>query len=113
FLVYLLCSFSLPYRSHRVLLSFPTRRSSDLLGLGRDGGLIGRGVSGLGGGHRVPSSGGAPRGAPSHSGDQSSRLGSRLLTLPARSEEHTSELQSRFDLVCRLLLEKKNPTVII
>src|SRR5207249_9544973 len=24
-----------------------------------------------------------------------------------RSEEHTSELQSRFDLVCRLLLEKK------
>src|SRR5699024_11378565 len=27
-----------------------------------------------------------------------------------RSEEHTSELQSRFDLVCRLLLEKKNHT---
>src|SRR5207249_10546586 len=26
---------------------------------------------------------------------------------PLRSEEHTSELQSRFDLVCRLLLEKK------
>src|SRR5699024_12567727 len=26
---------------------------------------------------------------------------------PFRSEEHTSELQSRFDLVCRLLLEKK------
>src|SRR5206468_7518810 len=26
----------------------------------------------------------------------------------ARSEEHTSELQSRSDLVCRLLLEKKN-----
>src|SRR5207249_9281178 len=25
-----------------------------------------------------------------------------------RSEEHTSELQSRFDLVCRLLLETKN-----
>src|SRR5437868_10595773 len=30
------------------------------------------------------------------------------LILPGgRSEEHTSELQSRFDLVCRLLLEKK------
>src|SRR5699024_12091932 len=29
-----------------------------------------------------------------------------------RSEEHTSELQSRFDLVCRLLLEKKQMTVI-
>src|SRR2546428_3426949 len=28
--------------------------------------------------------------------------------LAARSEEHTSELQSRSDLVCRLLLEKKN-----
>src|SRR5699024_11368128 len=28
-------------------------------------------------------------------------------TLMIRSEEHTSELQSRFDLVCRLLLEKK------
>src|SRR5699024_11351144 len=26
---------------------------------------------------------------------------------PLRSEEHTSELQSRFELVCRLLLEKK------
>src|SRR5437773_6061722 len=26
---------------------------------------------------------------------------------PARSEEHTSELQSHHDLVCRLLLEKK------
>src|SRR5699024_12154179 len=30
--------------------------------------------------------------------------------LQSRSEEHTSELQSRFDLVCRLLLEKKNMT---
>src|SRR5438094_6012125 len=29
-------------------------------------------------------------------------------SLPARSEEHTSELQSPYDLVCRLLLEKKN-----
>src|SRR5690349_23704226 len=28
----------------------------------------------------------------------------------SRSEEHTSELQSRRDLVCRLLLEKKNNT---
>src|SRR2546422_3334710 len=30
--------------------------------------------------------------------------------LPARSEEHTSELQSRLHLVCRLLLEKKKKT---
>src|SRR5699024_11430498 len=37
-------------------------------------------------------------------------LARRPLPDPARirsSEEHTSELQSRFDLVCRLLLEKK------
>src|SRR5699024_12553545 len=32
----------------------------------------------------------------------------KLIFRGARSEEHTSELQSRFDLVCRLLLEKKN-----
>src|SRR2546422_7144431 len=30
-----------------------------------------------------------------------------ILPLKARSEEHTSELQSRLHLVCRLLLEKK------
>src|SRR2546421_5844968 len=33
--------------------------------------------------------------------------GSVLAAHVARSEEHTSELQSRSDLVCRLLLEKK------
>src|SRR5438067_10071013 len=32
---------------------------------------------------------------------------------PPRSEEHTSELQSRFDLVCRLLLEKKKKQICI
>src|SRR5699024_11722651 len=31
----------------------------------------------------------------------------RVSRITKRSEEHTSELQSRFDLVCRLLLEKK------
>src|SRR5438034_6148617 len=31
-----------------------------------------------------------------------------LTRVAARSEEHTSELQSHSDLVCRLLLEKKN-----
>src|SRR3712207_6846848 len=46
------------------------------------------------------------------------RPGSRQNSLPAvsRSEEHTSELQSRQYLVCRLLLEKKilrrNPAVV-
>src|SRR2546428_4916916 len=33
-----------------------------------------------------------------------------LEDVPRRSEEHTSELQSRSDLVCRLLLEKKKKT---
>src|SRR3712207_8074309 len=41
------------------------------------------------------------------SGDQWSILGIRLRK---RSEEHTSELQSRQYLVCRLLLEQKNET---
>src|SRR5687768_18220409 len=35
--------------------------------------------------------------------------GTRELAQPPRSEEHTSELQSRLHLVCRLLLEKKTP----
>src|SRR5947207_11235182 len=35
-----------------------------------------------------------------------------LGTLEIRSEEHTSELQSHSDLVCRLLLEKKKKTVL-
>src|SRR5690625_5723180 len=36
-------------------------------------------------------------------------VGPGTVTLEARSEEHTSELQSRGQLVCRLPLEKKNP----
>src|SRR6266568_5763564 len=32
---------------------------------------------------------------------------------PARSEEHTSELQSQFQLVCRLLLEQKTPFLLL
>src|SRR5699024_12483965 len=38
-----------------------------------------------------------------------STLSTSSLSVPSiqRSEEHTSELQSRFDLVCRLLLEQK------
>src|SRR5699024_11816252 len=46
------------------------------------------------------STSGMPR--PSISSGDSERASSAV-----RSEEHTSELQSRFDLVCRLLLEKK------
>src|SRR5437868_7346812 len=36
---------------------------------------------------------------------------SGALASAIRSEEHTSELQSRFDLVCRLLLEKKKKKI--
>src|SRR3712207_8790313 len=47
------------------------------------------------------------RAAPRHAGG-----GGWLLLARSRSEEHTSELQSRQYLVCRLLLEKKNTTII-
>src|SRR2546427_5017225 len=36
-----------------------------------------------------------------------SRVSARSCTFESRSEEHTSELQSQSNLVCRLLLEKK------
>src|SRR5690242_21896294 len=79
---------------HRDLHSFPTRRSSDLtdrrfeqfgeavLLKAHDAGATAR--------HQRP---GAHQ-----------RRGQRVTT---RSEEHTSELQSHVNLVCRLLLEKK------
>src|SRR5438105_11916015 len=56
------------------------------------------------------------RGSPARRGELGSRaVGGEHLTMRGkgvrdgrpRSEEHTSELQSRVDLVCRLLLEKK------
>src|SRR3712207_8687166 len=43
-----------------------------------------------------------------HAWARSGRVASRQNEEPARSEEHTSELQSRQYIVCRLLLEKKN-----
>src|SRR5438445_5170193 len=46
------------------------------------------------------------RANPDHVDQQLGRCGGRR---NQRSEEHTSELQSRQYLVCRLLLEKKNP----
>src|SRR2546422_3199733 len=41
--------------------------------------------------------------------DRASRCSCARTPLTPRSEEHTSELQSRLHLVCRLLLEKKKP----
>src|SRR5438309_11910697 len=58
---------------------------------------------------RSRTSGGVPRGA--RQAGSAPRLPARPGPRPscrgARSEEHTSELQSQFHLVCRLLLEKK------
>src|SRR5206468_13028218 len=70
-------------------------------------------------GHRLQGKRGLapPSGRPDsrrHRGGRAALLRARRVRLPlrqaaggARSEEHTSELQSRSDLVCRLLLEKK------
>src|SRR5687768_18106658 len=43
-----------------------------------------------------------------HGGVRVGSLAAPLSAVQVRSEEHTSELQSRLHLVCRLLLEKKN-----
>src|SRR5690349_23440287 len=45
-------------------------------------------------------------------GDLGQLLRRGMVPMTKRSEEHTSELQSRRDLVCRLLLEKKKKKVI-
>src|SRR5471032_3460770 len=48
------------------------------------------------------------RSPPRGPGPRRSRRRGRSTRRTPRSEEHTSELQSHHDLVCRLLLEKKN-----
>src|SRR5207247_4165164 len=82
---------------HLDLHSFPTRRSSDLhepacTGSGANRGHPFRRRKTPG--RALPGLAGTPRFSDSRRADE-------------RSEEHTSELQSRVDLVCRLLLEKK------
>src|SRR5699024_11545801 len=79
---------------HRYLLSFPTRRSSDLHG--RTELVIP--------GSRIP---GIVLAVLFTGITATSALSVLIPAVASRSEEHTSELQSRFDLVCRLLLEKK------
>src|SRR5438874_10755861 len=51
--------------------------------------------------------GGRRRAAPRARSAPARRAGAGCARRAGRSEEHTSELQSRRDLVCRLLLEKK------
>src|SRR5690606_41923089 len=90
------------YVSHRDLDSFPTRRSSDLLEV----------QVALGGRAVVDIQPQVVRRRVHH--PPAVQLGFRVIgrghdsPLAKRSEEHTSELQSRENLVCRLLLEKKN-----
>src|SRR5205085_4293191 len=102
-----------PHRTHPHLHSFPTRRSSDLSHSAFPK------SSGWGdSGRAAPSPGRKGRIAPS---SWVSRRGATLRRTPrrpsvrfhrtdrvgkGRSEEHTSELQSQSNLVCRLLLEK-------
>src|SRR5688572_20422072 len=79
--------------AHRHLHSFPTRRSSDLRAEGASADRRAR-AGQLPRDRRAVEPAGVRRG------------------VLVRSEEHTSELQSQSNLVCRLLLEKKKPTAI-
>src|SRR5262249_62088146 len=91
--------------AHRDLPSFPTRRSSDL----------GPPTLDFQGGHAIacppPWRAASPviLHGPRFPPGRWPRVGGAL----SRSEEHTSELQSLTNLVCRLLLEKKNITAYI
>src|SRR5207249_12289269 len=97
--------FSSYYRAPRHLHSFPTRRSSDLA---RPVLRKAEGVQAADHVERVLEGGRAKRANAARLRHRLSlRQGAEGASEP-RSEEHTSELQSRFDLVCRLLLEKKN-----
>src|SRR5689334_24765808 len=89
--------FSSGYVDPRDLHSFPTRRSSDL-GIGNHGS---RAV-----GHRTRNASGIGLSAEQARRERAEQTDARVSDCH-RSEEHTSELQSQFHLVCRLLLEKK------
>src|SRR5437773_5274937 len=81
---------------HRALHSFPTRRSSD---------LIWEASQRFGFDRQAMEVDYLQTGASLQSGENREEV--VLIAALQRSEEHTSELQSHHDLVCRLLLEKK------
>src|SRR5207249_12225447 len=90
--------------------SFPTRRSSDLSGLSHPAARLLHGARVRrqhGAAVRPVLEGLEPSHQPALARHPQDGAGGR------RSEEHTSELQSRFDLVCRLLLEKKKNKNIV
>src|SRR5262245_64923288 len=92
--------YSLP--AHRDLHSFPTRRSSDLGRQHPDRRRARRRNPARDGEHQRVAPAVARRQAEDSRPDQPAA---------ARSEEHTSELQSLRHLVCRLLLEKKKKKI--
>src|SRR5206468_13122863 len=101
------------FSAHRYLHSFPTRRSSDLevpgAGAAAPAAIGGRAGSRRGAPIAPQPTSSWPRVRASEANACTSvRSASCHSTFRpgCRSEEHTSELQSRSDLVCRLLLEK-------
>src|SRR5207253_4641064 len=100
-------------RAYRDLPSFPTRRSSDLFSTTTT--MAGSTFISLTDRPLPPQKAQSPRPAPCSSTTITTAPSPTSPTKPAcpmiagvsRSEEHTSELQSRGHLVCRLLLEKK------
>src|SRR5207253_10303831 len=93
------------YANHRALHSFPTRRSSDLFQRQRQ--TRDESAAHTDGRSERPD---VRRHGPRHAAwntRDASRWGRGHCDGGVRSEEHTSELQSRGHLVCRLLLEKK------
>src|SRR5690606_41606399 len=98
---------------HPVLPSFPTRRSSDLVKVAPEEVLsVAAAPRNLSIGRLADVLRGATPAAASHAYYRTNLhhgfallLTAPLMVLLSRSEEHTSELQSRENLVCRLLLE--------
>src|SRR5207248_11681744 len=107
-LIYILPFFSYSPRHHPDLHSFPTRRSSDLCTMSSRRCVC----SPTPGSRRVKRA--ATRCAtspPARTPAWRRTSASTSHRTPKRSEEHTSELQSPYDLVCRLLLEKKKKQI--
>src|SRR5690606_41693034 len=96
---------------HADLHSFPTRRSSDLKSIKNTYANFNNTQFIYRDGHcrncRMLSTLSLAKEKCVRLGFAACRLKPRTVRLVARSEEHTSELQSRENLVCRLLLEKK------
>src|SRR5206468_11038824 len=86
--------------------SFPTRRSSDLFAYALHRTATGQTSSGADD-YEVDKPRSSPGNAQNITESMRQIFAARPGEVVLRSEEHTSELQSRSDLVCRLLLEKK------